>query len=433
MRKISLLFVLLSLFLLINSCTDLFNFGGNNDSSNTDIENNDPGDVNPDVDPPAAPSSLTATASSEDTIVLSWVDNSDDEEGFVIYRKRISSEEYTLSAGAVASDVETFTDNGLDDGTRYYYMVKAFNDGGESSGPEANCYTDFLDAPVLTGPSNVTSDFTITASYDGWSTSPLGGTSDRYRLEWSTESPNSGFINSNDSDWGVQYDSFEWNILDPGEATYYFRVRVYNINRWTDYSNVLTVICTSPPASAALLYPQYDNLLLYSSMDSTYQNTVYPNSYLIIGQNFVNSYELTSALSGMSAIMFNLSGITGNTVEYAELRLYPSTLPADTSTYYSAGALASSWSPSTITFENCPNVLSGITTVDPPTQSQYPLVFEVTNIVSNWASGSWDNNGFLLYDYNTSYPSDTALRATEFYPSGSAFGNYQPQLYVEYH
>jgi len=79
--------------------------------------------------PPAAPSNLTLKG-KRGGVEISWTDNSDDEDGFRIYRG--------LSAGSLslvyttAPNTTAYVDNGLANKTTYYYKVCSFNANGES-------------------------------------------------------------------------------------------------------------------------------------------------------------------------------------------------------------------------------------------------------------------------------------------------------------
>lgn len=87
---------------------------------------------------PTAPSGLTATASTSDTIDLVWSDNSADETGFKIQR---SANGVTFAdLDTAAANAESYSDTTCSPNTRYWYKVCATNDGGDSA------YTDSANA-----------------------------------------------------------------------------------------------------------------------------------------------------------------------------------------------------------------------------------------------------------------------------------------------
>jgi YVTN family beta-propeller protein len=78
---------------------------------------------------PAAPTNLSASLSADTTISLSWTDNSSDELGFTIERKKYVQGGFATLA-TVGPGVTGYTDQNLDSNANYYYRVKAFNDDG---------------------------------------------------------------------------------------------------------------------------------------------------------------------------------------------------------------------------------------------------------------------------------------------------------------
>jgi|GEM_PF-1832604 len=80
----------------------------------------------PTVQLPGSPGGLTSQMLGSTEVELTWEDNSDNEDGFRIYR---NGEEIAT----VGANVTSYTDTGLQPGTSYNYRVVAFNDSGESS------------------------------------------------------------------------------------------------------------------------------------------------------------------------------------------------------------------------------------------------------------------------------------------------------------
>jgi Fibronectin type III domain len=77
------------------------------------------------LNPPAAPSNLSARAVSTSQINLVWVDNSTNETGFHIERSN-DGKTFTLLVD-VGAGVASYSDTGLLKGTKYYYRVRSFN------------------------------------------------------------------------------------------------------------------------------------------------------------------------------------------------------------------------------------------------------------------------------------------------------------------
>lgn len=96
--------------------------------------------------PPTAPSDLSATAVSYDTIELTWSDNSSDELGFKIERRILDETAYDEVA-RVDADVESYSDElGLLSNTTYEYRIRAYNEAADS------------DYETLSGDEGVTTD-----------------------------------------------------------------------------------------------------------------------------------------------------------------------------------------------------------------------------------------------------------------------------------
>jgi len=85
---------------------------------------------------PACPTELTLTPVSSSQIDLSWRDKSDNELEFRIYRRDPGKTTYdlldTVPSDFEESDIETYSDTGLDPNSTYEYRVTAYNIAGES-------------------------------------------------------------------------------------------------------------------------------------------------------------------------------------------------------------------------------------------------------------------------------------------------------------
>jgi fibronectin type 3 domain-containing protein/lysophospholipase L1-like esterase len=94
----------------------------------------------------ASPTGLTATSKNEESIDLVWTDNSLSESGYRIERSGNPDSGFT-ELESTPADVETYTDNGLADGSTYYYRIRASQGGSNSEYSNRSGATTKLAAP----------------------------------------------------------------------------------------------------------------------------------------------------------------------------------------------------------------------------------------------------------------------------------------------
>lgn len=83
--------------------------------------------------PPAAPTNLTVSAplkNADSSLVLSWADNSTNEEGFSVERRTAAGSYQEVAR--TAAGTTTYADTALTSGTTYTYRVRAYNSVGPS-------------------------------------------------------------------------------------------------------------------------------------------------------------------------------------------------------------------------------------------------------------------------------------------------------------
>ena len=98
--------------------------------------------------PPAQPTNLVASATSPNSIRLTWSDNSTDEVSYQIYRATNTPANFLLYK-TLDPNSPSFIDNGLLANVSYYYKVAAVNVGGSSYSNEVNA-TTLNSTPVIT-------------------------------------------------------------------------------------------------------------------------------------------------------------------------------------------------------------------------------------------------------------------------------------------
>jgi len=88
--------------------------------------------------PPNAPTNLAADHVAVFDVVVSWADQSDNEDGFNIYRRRVDVSSPLKQVGSAGVDATQFHDGDTFCGARYQYIIASFNEAGES--PATACW-----------------------------------------------------------------------------------------------------------------------------------------------------------------------------------------------------------------------------------------------------------------------------------------------------
>jgi hypothetical protein len=103
----------------------------------TPIPTSEPTEI-PATSPPDAPSNITGDESPIYNVCLNWNDNSDNEDGFKIYRRRLDIIGAPEQSGEVGENVTGFCDLSTFCGATYQYTIASFNEAGES--PASVCW-----------------------------------------------------------------------------------------------------------------------------------------------------------------------------------------------------------------------------------------------------------------------------------------------------
>jgi hypothetical protein len=326
--------------------------------------------------------------------------------------------------GAFSSNI-----TGLTASTPYYVRAYATNSVGTAYGLQTNFTTlAAANSPVLTGPSQATGSFNLSWTFN-WP--GLVSTDDHYELEWSYNQT-SGYQILATYPFGVRTSPYTDIItpeaVDIGKTTY-FRVRAKSNGSYSAYSNIISVYI---PYININVNPDYDNAMLYASNVPSYASTVYNNSDLAAGTNYIYGAFVNDYLLSFSALHFNINNlISGKTIQKATLYLYVKTYAADFNTNYVINALAGSWNTNTITYNNIPNHYTSPSIIQSPPGTTVWQV-DITSIVQFWANNPASNFGILISDNNIAWPGYTAFRETYFYSLETAISSsYKPKLYIE--
>src|ERR1051325_867504 len=258
--------------------------------------------------PPGAPSGLTATAVSNDQINLAWSQGSGSEDGFKIERSADGVNFTQITT--VGINVSSYSNTGLLGNTRYYYRVRSYNTAGNS------------------GYSNVANDITAPQA-----PSTLAATAPAYNqidLTWKDNSSSeAGFKIERAAASAGPWTQIATNAAsdptysDTGRSaltTYYYRVRSYNSNGNSDYSNVASVQTPdAPPVLGAIGNKSVTagNLLTFSATATD------PNQ--VVTTTTWETFESYTNGTPNEWVMFKKPGNSGTTDQFIDTNAVDST------------------------------------------------------------------------------------------------------------
>lgn len=192
--------------------------------------------------PPGAPTNLAAVAVNDDRINLTWADHANNEHGFKIFR---STDGATFSKiDEIGNNRESYSDTGLRGNRQYWYKVCSWNSWGNSDfSNKAN------DITGPTAPSNLSAVKGATWDSALLSWTDNAGAEVGFKIERATSA--SGPFTQIATNAASDATYSEAGLA--GTTTYHYRVRAYNANGNSMYSNVDPVTTgNAPPVIAAI-------------------------------------------------------------------------------------------------------------------------------------------------------------------------------------
>jgi hypothetical protein len=198
-------------------------------------------------DRPEPPGSLQAFSPDRGRVVLTWMDNSDAEGGFKIYRRTGSSGAFSLLA-TLPADANSYTDATTTGDTKYSYTVAAYNDRGVSPAAKEQSVTTMWGPEQLSAAAVTTAQINLT-----WKDMSLF--EDGYSIERQKAGGSmvevarvSGKVGKN------QTLTYADTGLTSG-VSYTYRVRAYNANATSLYGTGSSITTTGAPEPGLQVTP----------------------------------------------------------------------------------------------------------------------------------------------------------------------------------
>ncbi|MFN2491854.1 MAG: fibronectin type III domain-containing protein [Pyrinomonadaceae bacterium] len=266
---------------------------------------------------PASPATLTANASGNNQINLTWTDNASNEDGFQIERCTGAGCSNFAQVAQVTANITTYSNSTLAAGTTYRYRVRAFSAAGSSGYSNIAEATTPAQQSAFAAPSNLVATAVSSSQIDiSWTDNST--TEEGFKLYRSTD----GVSFSRTETLGPNVTMFS-NTGRPASTTYYYRVLAFNSGGNTAFSNT-AVATTFPPATVKPAAPT--NLVATALSSSQVKLTWIDNA------NNENAFKLYRSLDGVNFVEIakppvNITsytdvGLLAQTTYYYRIRSY---------------------------------------------------------------------------------------------------------------
>jgi len=262
--------------------------------------------------PPAAPSELKVKVVSSTRLDLSWRDNADDEDGFVIFRAQNDTTTWTV-ADTVAANFVVYHDDDLTPATTCFYRVRAFNAAGLSDASNLASASTKAEGGMIWNFDSTTEGWTVThdiADYGWKSGGYIGGritgmdpyiysrnnlqinvTANKYikvRMKNSSNSTTAQiyFVTSTSTIWGeANHKGFSIIANDPDYTDY-----VVDMSTIPSWNGTLTQMRIDPPSNVNSGSFSIDLIEIFSGETMVQNEEQTPSSFQLY-QNFPNPFN----------------------------------------------------------------------------------------------------------------------------------------------
>ncbi len=201
--------------------------------------------------PPAAPSTLSADATSCKGVNLTWKDNSNNEAFFIIERKESGGSFKEIAK--IEKNKTRFVDNTVVEEKTYVYRVKAVNGAGSSQYSNEVTVSIPMCKTVPNPPDNLTASLSKSGVILKWQDN--SDNEEGFAVERKEKNGNFTVIGKT----GRNETEFEDNSVIEGK-TYIYRITAFNDKGSSDYSNEVEITI---PHSKTVIVLQPDNPIMF--------------------------------------------------------------------------------------------------------------------------------------------------------------------------
>ena len=296
---------------------------------------------------PVAPSNNTATAISSSKINLSWIDNSDNEDNFIIERSLSGTSNWSQIASLTAEST-TYSNTGLSSNTTYYYRVKAVNSAGSSNWSNTANATTNEEAIIPSAPSSLLAT-AISSSKINLSWADNSDNEDNFIIERSLNGTSNWTQITSLTAESTTYS----NTGLSSNTTYYYRVKAVNATGSSNWSNTANATtneeATIPSAPSSLLA----TAVSASKIDLSWNDNSSNEDDFEIQRSLTGSSGwLQIAIVNANVISYSDEGLTENTTYHYRVRARNVSGNSDWSPTVNASTLANSGSWVNISSDN---------------------------------------------------------------------------------